>query len=302
MKFKQLLSLAALSLMAAATLTSCEDILGEWSRPTPAAVTPSSEPSESSEPSTTTVVKYLKWNGTALAEAEIPMDETIKVTSSTEAVTWSAGTYLVDEDVSITGKITLTGDVNLIIKDGCTLSVGNQIYNSSYKNLHIYGQSSMNGELDVNHNYHAISGLGSLDIHSCKVTATTSGNNCGGVYDVNSVNVYGGSLSAQSTYNGCGLQFFSDKSLNIYGGEVSAFGKNNNDNSYGICNGSISGTAQVNIYGGKLHAECADKKALGPNVTITKKDGFTGKIEYSSDNTNWSETADASAKYVRAGY
>ena len=41
MKFKQLLSLAALSLMAAATLTSCEDILGEWSRPTPAAVTPS---------------------------------------------------------------------------------------------------------------------------------------------------------------------------------------------------------------------------------------------------------------------
>ncbi len=41
MKFKNLFSLAALSLMAAATLTSCEDILGEWSRPTPAAVTPS---------------------------------------------------------------------------------------------------------------------------------------------------------------------------------------------------------------------------------------------------------------------
>ena len=41
MKFKNLFSLAALSLMAAATLTSCEDILGEWSRPTPAVVTPS---------------------------------------------------------------------------------------------------------------------------------------------------------------------------------------------------------------------------------------------------------------------
>ena len=41
MKIKNLFLLAALGLMASATLTSCEDILGEWSRPTPTAVTPS---------------------------------------------------------------------------------------------------------------------------------------------------------------------------------------------------------------------------------------------------------------------
>ncbi len=41
MKIKNLFLLAALGLMASATLTSCDDILGEWSRPTPAAVTPS---------------------------------------------------------------------------------------------------------------------------------------------------------------------------------------------------------------------------------------------------------------------
>lgn len=41
MKIKNLFLLAALGLMASATLTSCEDILGEWSRPAPAVVTPS---------------------------------------------------------------------------------------------------------------------------------------------------------------------------------------------------------------------------------------------------------------------
>ena len=41
MKIKNLFLLAALGLMASATLTSCDDILGEWSRPAPAVVTPS---------------------------------------------------------------------------------------------------------------------------------------------------------------------------------------------------------------------------------------------------------------------
>lgn len=49
MKFKHLFSLAALSLMAAATLTSCEDILGHWEKPTSITPTPS-EPEDKSVP------------------------------------------------------------------------------------------------------------------------------------------------------------------------------------------------------------------------------------------------------------
>ena len=41
MKIKQLFLMAAIGLMATATFTSCEDILGEWDKPTPATVTPS---------------------------------------------------------------------------------------------------------------------------------------------------------------------------------------------------------------------------------------------------------------------
>ena len=47
MKFKHLFSLAALSLMAAASLTSCEDILGHWEKPTSITPTPS-EPEDKS--------------------------------------------------------------------------------------------------------------------------------------------------------------------------------------------------------------------------------------------------------------
>ena len=47
MKFKHLFSLAALSLMASATFTSCEDILGHWEKPTSITPTPS-EPEDKS--------------------------------------------------------------------------------------------------------------------------------------------------------------------------------------------------------------------------------------------------------------
>lgn len=85
--------------------------------------------------------------------------------------------------------------------------------------------------------------------------------------------------------------------MNIYGGEVKAVGKGN---SYGIRTNSPS--SPVTVYGGKLWAECAGNKALQSSITLTKGAGFTGKIEYSSDKSAWSETADANAKYVRVGY
>lgn len=55
MRIKNLFFLAALAVSASATLTSCEDILGHWERPTGAAVTPSdsetpSEPEEEAVP------------------------------------------------------------------------------------------------------------------------------------------------------------------------------------------------------------------------------------------------------------
>ena len=47
MKLKQFFLLAALGLTASATLTSCEDILGHWEKPTPVTPTPSGSEEES---------------------------------------------------------------------------------------------------------------------------------------------------------------------------------------------------------------------------------------------------------------
>ena len=243
---------------------------------------------------------YLKWDATKkeLVEAEIPAGATT-VTSSTTNVTWDAGTYVVEGNIAIGGRITLNGNVELIIKDDAKLTV-NQIYGGDSKyNLSIYGQANQTGQLIVNSSGgHAIYLITTLNVHSCQVTATSSGLGSYGFSDITTINVYGGSVDAESTGDyGNGIKLPSKGSMNIYGGEVKVVGKGNFS---GI---GSSKAATVTVYGGKLWAENAGFKAIDfGNVTLTKGDGFTGKIEYSSNNSTWSETKDTGAKYVRVGY
>ena len=243
---------------------------------------------------------YLTWDADQkkLVETEIPTTA-IKAENANENVLW-AGTYVVEDDVTITGKITLTGEVNLIIKDGATLTA-KQI--SGATNLYIYGQANQTGQLVVdNSDDDAIMSLKTLEVHSAKVTVTSSYRDRGAFCYIGTFNVYGGSVDAENTAadGGYGIWLSTDGSMNIYGGEVKAVGKGNGMYSYGI---TTSSSTTVTVNGGKLWAENADKKALNTSlITITKGEGFTGKIEYSSDKSTWSETVDADAKYVRAGY
>ena len=242
---------------------------------------------------------YMKWDADQkkLVATDIPEGAT-PMTSSTTA--W-AGTYVVEGDVEINANITLSGNVDLIIKDGAKLTA-KQIYGSSSKyNLSIYGQANKTGQLVVNssNDEDAIAGITTLEVHSAKVTATSSSGGCSGFFEISTFNVYGGSVDGENTgSDGYGILLKNNGSMNIYGGDVKAVGKGTS--SYGIW----SSSATVTVYGGKLWAENADKKAIDfGNVTLTKDTGYTsGKIEYSSDKSTWSETKDTSAKYVRVGY
>jgi hypothetical protein len=245
---------------------------------------------------------YMKWNADQmkLVATEIPESFTT-VTSST--TTWSAGTYVVEgEDVNITGTIELSGDVDLIIKDGAKLTA--QGISGESKNLRIYGQANQSGQLVVgNSGTDAISNINTLEVYSAKVEATAYSDWSCGFFGISTFNVYGGLVDAKCTAStGCGIFLNGGDSMNIYGGEVKAEGKGNEtDGSYGIiCDSEDKAT--VTVYGGKLRAVSAQKAALYPAITLKKGAGFTGKIEYSSDNSTWSETVDAEAKYVRAGY
>ena len=250
--------------------------------------------------------KYLKWDAgqKKLVPTKIPATAT-KVENANGNVTWDAGTYLVEGDVTIRGVIELSGDVVLIIKDGAKLSakhISGTNYNGS---LSVYGQANMSGELNVACSYGvAIYDMTALNIHSCKVNAISSLDDCGGLFAIKNFNVYGGSVDAEYTGDSNGYGIF-EAPLNIYGGEVKAVGKgNSNTFSYGIMSNGVTGTT-VNVYGGKLWAECAGNRAIKSNVTLTKGEGFDGKIETCSDGTSWttySGTDTPDAKYVRVGY
>ena len=257
---------------------------------------------------------YLAWNADQkkLVATEIPTTAT-KVANADAGVEWQAGTYVVEEGVTINGTITLKGDVNLIIKDGAKLTakhINGFNGNSSSYNLSIYGQANQTGELVINRtDGDAIMDITTLEVHSAKVTATSSESYGAGFYEIGTFNVYGGLVDAKGTSaeGGCGICLKENGSLNIYGGEVNAEGKGNNDSdSYGItCGESLATT--VKVYGGKLWAGCADNRALnndGIVLTIDKSLGFSGKIETSADNSAWAEYIGNApdSKYVRVGY
>ena len=249
---------------------------------------------------------YMKWDADQKKLVATPMPTEVTTVANANAnVEWSAGTYVVEGDVTIGGMLTLNGDVDLIIKDGAKLTA-NKIIGYS-KNLRIYGQAQMTGELVVNcSDEDAIIDLSTLEVHSAKVTATASSDYGAGFYEIGTFNVYGGLVDAKGTAaeGGCGICLKENGSMNIYGGEVKAEGKGNDDDSYGItCGESLATT--VKVYGGKLWAGCADNVALIDAIKLKKGDGFTGKIETSADNQSWTQYNGEStpdSKYVRVGY
>lgn len=247
---------------------------------------------------------YLTWDADQkkLVATEIPATA-IKVASADAGVTWEAGTYVVEDDVTIKGIIRLSGNVDLIIKDDATLTA-NKIQGGN-KNLRIYGQANKSGQLVVNSTTDAISNITTLEVHSAKVTATASVNSCGGFYNITTFNVYDGLVDAKGTgSNGYGITLYEGGFINIYGGEVKAEGKGNHVNySYGIrCGNSLKAT--VTVYGGKLWAGNADNKALKYiTLAIDKSLGFNGEIQCSPDNSTWNPTVGTpDEKYVRVGY
>ena len=250
---------------------------------------------------------YQTWDGTQkkLVAAKIPAEVT--TVTNANSGDWSAGTYVVEGQVTFNGTITLNGDVNLIIKDGAKLTV-EQIVGNSH-NLRIYGQAQMTGELVVNcSDTDAFSELTTLEVHSAKVTASSSNDSSGGFYEISTFNVYGGLIDAKGKVaSGYGICLKAGGSMNIYGGEVKAEGKGDDDAwAYGLMCFYSNNIATVKVYGGKLWAENANKTALNDGIELQKGDGFTGKIETSNDGSYWDElppgTIPNSDKYVRVGY
>ena len=185
-------------------------------------------------------------------------------TVSTGDLNVSAGTYVVEGTATCGGKLTLLGEVNLILENGSTLTVDDGISTGSeYASLNIYGQgiSSSMGQLIVNNNStidQTAIRVNGLTIHGGKVVANATQHGGNGIFINGGFTLYNGVLDASS--NDVGIGLYSNPTIanpiNIYNGTVTARGSNATSSYFGGCgicneNGSITiKDAVVRAYGG----------------------------------------------------
>ena len=191
---------------------------------------------------TVTGITYLDASG-----AQQTCDNATAVTE--DDTTWGTDNettwYVSQGDVTIESRVTVTGDVHLILADGCNLTVNGGIYVSSWpaSKLTIYGQENGTGELyayaSSDSDYAGIGG--NIFPYGTSGEITINGGNITAVGDGSGAGIGGGSMDGFEC-------------ITINGGTVSATG-GNNDGSSGIGTfegGNTSGT--ITISGGTVMA------------------------------------------------
>lgn len=151
-------------------------------------------------------VTYIDENGDEKTESAI-------VLNGGGATTLNAGLYVVTQDITYTGTVTLAHDVKIILMDGCTMKIGTSesrlsgkgIYNNTTETLTIYGQTNGTGTLSVyttgEYNY-AIRAT-AITINGGRVIADTNGNNSAAIYSGGgSVTINGGKVTAHTVGSG----------------------------------------------------------------------------------------------------
>ena len=191
---------------------------------------------------TVTGITYLDASG-----AQQTCDNATAVTE--DDTTWGTDNettwYVAQGDVTIESRVTVTGDVHLILADGCNLTVNGGIYVSSWtaSKLTIYGQENGTGELYA----YASSGSDFAGIGGNKEPYGTSGE----------ITINGGNITAVGDGIGAGIgggDMGGFECITINGGTVTATGGNNGGSS-GIGTfegGNTSGT--ITISGGTVMA------------------------------------------------
>jgi|GEM_PF-6278352 len=187
-----------------------------------------------------------------------------------------SGWYAVTADVTVDYRIICTGEINLILADGCTLTAvrGVSVNDENNTSLTVYGQQSGSGKL-VTENVTAYSaGIGGDDTYSSGQitinggTFDVVGGNCGagigGGYNGNgNVTINKGIVVARGGNGGAGIgggnKRFGYDNINGYvtvnGGRVTAKGGNSAAGIGGRCEGI------VNINGGIVEANSGSNAA-----------------------------------------
>ena len=170
--------------------------------------------------------------------------------------TWSDGAYVVLHDTVVSEKITVTGNVDLILCDDTALTAANGITVSSGGHLNIYIQEKGTGKLIAN-------GTPGTDKSSDKTDGSTAIEGSVTVHggEITAIGGKGGEGSGSSRWSrggdgGKGSFGFSGDVV-IYGGTVKAVGGNGGRGGYGYYSGhgGVGGfglNGNIEIYGGSF--------------------------------------------------
>ena len=168
---------------------------------------------------------------------KIVLAEDCQVVTSTTTSWDDTKTFVVKDDVTIDGKVILTGAVNLILCDGAELKINGQIdYGTTpitNKSLTIYAQSAGSGKLSVNKTTNdAFTNSGAiycdaLNIHGGKLEVInhyTASTDCDAIrVPYHDIMIYGGDIKAQA-YSGDGIETAEAINVVISGGKLETIG------------------------------------------------------------------------------
>ena len=159
-------------------------------------------------------VTYMTWDEAQRKSVSATCSEYTALSNESISTTWGAGWYVLDADKEFSARITLQGDVYLILMDGYTLTAIGGIGLSSGSSLTIYGQENDTGTLIAT---------------AAEGDAGIGGNGYKGADASGDITICGGTVVATGgTEGGAGIGSGRDDRTNIeitiYGGIVKATG------------------------------------------------------------------------------
>ena len=222
------------------------------------------------EKSTKDPVPYMDWDDTEKKLVEKTGDNACETyTEVTESTTnWTEGWYVVNSNVTIPDRITVTGVVNLILCDNAALDAQKGITVISGDTLNIYGQTNGSGTLNAEKNEES-AGIGG------------GYGQAGGV-----VTISGGIITANGGYRGAGIgggNAGNGGNVTINGGNVTAIG---GGYGAGIGGGNCYGNGGTVIINGGTVTATAGVTPIGNSPAVGIGAGYiygTGAIR--SDGT-----------------
>ena len=213
----------------------------------------------------------------------------------------NTGWYVLNSTFSYGERIVISGDVHLILKDGCTLTAEQGIRINTDATLTIYAQSEVVGTMgklvaiETHHDKAAIGGnknyqAGKLYIHGGEIEATCIkesskyaagiGGGYGDGSGMKEITIYGGKVTAQGAEGGAGIGGGKNNNhpgtITIYGGSVTAEA---GDYGAGIGGGQNRDGWPIIINGGKVYAHSNNCGAgigggfLGSGTSVVINDG-----------------------------